>query len=157
MHSVRVYINHTVTYKDSMKNIKPSQLIRDSIEAVHWFSNQEDCGINMDRWHYTDGKTCTACQGGAYVMWKYPEVFKNRMEVDGRSEASNFAGVDIIDAEDALDHARVGEVGYMFASLCLNPSDGEPFDREITDYREDPEGWERDQNKLADDLAKKGL
>lgn len=139
------------TQEDLKSEGKPSFLIRDALEALEDAEKSKTITVRMSRFlAYEDG-LCIACLGSIHRLKRMGLLDGT---FDGILEQAKEHRIDSV--EDALDSARLGMIGSMFAELDIEHIEGEEFNRDIDEYSHSPEKFKRQMNKLADDLDKAG-
>lgn len=140
---------------------KPSDLIRVAIVDLEKAEKSDKYRIEMEDWHAPKSdKICEVCLAGsvmAFTLEWDPSKDLNPNDNDNPELLQNQLY--------ALNEFREGYVNFGFSYLSNTDEYkefedydvlSEPFNREITPYREDSELFKREMITLASDLEKAG-
>ena len=130
----------------------PSDRIQHALEALVEFEKRDNCEVNMWTFHGFYDATCFACLGGAAALDRYNDSGEDVMSVTCLSDKVEVSYDEVFDYENSLDNARIGYIYHMFHLMGLDVDKGRAFDRNITDYHEDRDGFFSDMGQLVVDL-----
>ncbi len=125
----------------------PSGRILFALEAMRYFEKTDGLEVAMENFRMKGGLAkggiCYACCGGAARSVREGWLTYDTFEIEKDR--------DIVSYETSLDYARMGDVCMMFEMMNSHISRG-AYNRNITEYDEDPEQFYSDMTQLATDL-----
>jgi len=145
-----------------LEGLKPSQLIRLSIEDLIKCENSPKYSIDMGDWHVPGKETCQVCLAGAVMAQTCEFSFDYDSDKDESSDnpySRRWPEFNNLDGSifKALNHFREGDVDEAFEKLNIeNDNVAEELSRGIVEYEDNPTEFKSEMLILASDLEAAG-